>query len=108
MILNVNLIHQRCCTTRCFDINSCDALLHSCQKRKLRSYPAPRYRSHIERDFDRMVQEVSTGRMIQRCFWDGNGNIDVNLSPQGIRGWYENLSDEEDTFDECESDVEYD
>ena len=55
-----------------------------------------------------MVQEVSTGRMIQRCFWDANGNIDVSLSPQGIRGWYENLSDEEDTFDECESDVGYD
>ena len=99
--------------THCFDINSCDALLNSCQKGKLRSYPALRCRAHIERDFDRMVQEVSTGRMIQRCFWrayrrDANGDIDLSLIPQGIRDWYESLSDEEDTFDERVSDVEYD
>ena len=59
-----------------------------------------------------MVREVSTGRMIQRFFWrayrrDANGDIDSSLIPQGIRDWYESLSDEEDTFDECESDVEY-
>ena len=51
--------------------------------------------------------------MIRSCFWrayrrDANGDIDVSLNPQGIRDWYEKLSDEEDTFDECESDVEYD
>ena len=98
--------------THCFDVNGCDALLHSCQKRKLRSYPAPRCRDHIVRDFDRMVQEVSTGRMIQRCFWrayrrDANGDVDLDLIPQGIRDWYEDSSDEEDTFEECPSDVEY-
>ena len=99
--------------THCFDINACDALLHSCQKRKLRTYPAPRCRAHIERDFKRMVQEVSTGRMIQRCFWrayrrDENGDIDLSLIPKDIRNWYASLSVEEDTFDEGDSDVEYD
>ena len=52
------------------------------------------------------------GRMIQRCFWrayrrDADGDIDLSLIPQGIRDWYEIPSDEEDTFDECGSDVEY-
>ena len=60
-----------------------------------------------------MVQEVSTGRMIQRCFWrayrrDENGDIDLSLIPKDVRDWYASLSDEEDTFDECDSDVEYD
>ena len=50
--------------------------------------------------------------MNQRCFWrayrrDANGDIDLDLIPQGIRDWYEDSSDEEDTFEECPSDVEY-
>ena len=99
--------------THCFDINACDALLHSCHKTKLRSYPATRCRDHIQRDFDRMVREVSTGRMIQRCFWrayrrDENGDIDLSLIPQAVRDWYDSLSDEEDTFEERDSDVELD
>ena len=77
----------------------------------MRSYPVPRCRQHIIRDFDRMVVEVSTGRMVQRCFWrayrrDANGDIDLELIPQSVRDWYENASDEEDTYSECESDVE--
>ena len=89
--------------THCFDINACDALLHSVQKRKMRSYPAPRCREHIVRDFKRMVGEVSTGRMIQRCFWrayrrDASGDIDLSLIPQDVRDWYDGSSDEEDTL----------
>ena len=62
-----------------------------------------------------MVQEVSTDRMIQRCFWrpyrrNANGDVDSSFIPQDFRDWYESLSDEEDTSDECEreTDVEYD
>ena len=60
-----------------------------------------------------MVHEVSTGRMIQRCFWrayrrDENGDIDLRLIPQAVRDWYDSLSDEEDTFEERDSDVELD
>ena len=96
--------------THCFDVNACDALLHSVQKRKMRRNPAPRCRQHIIRDFDRMVGEVSTGRMVQR-FWrayrrDSNGNIDLELIPQSMRDWYKNSSDKEATYSECESDVE--
>ena len=59
-----------------------------------------------------MVQEVSTGRMIQRCFWrayrrDKNGGIDLSLIPKNICDWYASLSDEKDTFDEYDSDAEY-
>ena len=97
--------------THCFDINVCDALLHSCQKRKLRSYPAPLCREHIVRDFKTMVQEVSTDRMIQRCFWrthrrDAQGEIDMSLIPSDIRAFYDDSDDEEDTFEERDSDVE--
>ena len=30
-----------CQPTHCFDVNGCDALLHSTQKKRMRSYPAP-------------------------------------------------------------------
>ena len=48
-----------------------------------------------------------------RSFWrayrrDKNGDIDLSLIPKDVRDWYASLSDEEDTFDECDSDVEYD
>ena len=77
----------------------------------MRSYPAPRCREHIVWDFERMVGEVSTGRMIQRCFWrayrrDASGDIDMSLIPQDVRYWYDGSSDEEDTFEECENDVD--
>ena len=80
-------------------------------KEKVAKLSPPRCRDHIIRDFDRMVHEVSTGRMIQRCFWrayrrDANGDVDLSLIPQDIRDWYQNSSDEEDTFGENETDVE--
>ena len=97
----------------CFDLNACDALLHSCQKRKLRSYPAPLCREHIERDFKRMVRAISTPRMLQRWFYrayrrDLNGDIDKSLIPLDILDFYANSADEDDTVCEEESDVEYD
>ena len=51
--------------------------------------------------------------MIQRCFWQAyrrneKGDIDISLVPQGVRDWYESQSDEEDTFEERDSDVEFD
>ena len=77
----------------------------------MRSYPAPRCREHIVRDFERMVWGVSTGRTIQRCFWrayrrDASGDIDMSLISQDVRDWYDGSSDEEDTFEECENDVD--
>ena len=36
---------------------------------------------------------------------NADGDIDLSLIPQDVRDWYESLSDEKDTFEECESDV---
>ena len=77
----------------------------------MRGHPAPRCRQHIVRDFKRMVDEVSTSPMIQRCFWrayrrDANGDIDMKLIPEGVRDWYDGSSDEDDTYEEFDSDVE--
>ena len=46
--------------THTFDVNGCDALLHSAQKRKLRSYRAPLYTDHIVRDWKRGVMKFVT------------------------------------------------
>ena len=99
--------------THCFDLNGPDALEHSVQKRKMRSYPASLCQKHIVRDFERTCSEACTDRLIQRCFIralrrDKNGDIDSNLIPNDILSWYENSDDEEDTFEECSSDVEWD
>ena len=45
------------------------------------------------------------------CFWrayrrDASGDIDLSLILQDVRDWYDGSSDEEDTFEECESDVD--
>ena len=98
--------------THCFDINGPDALEHSAQKRKMRSYPAPLCQEHIIRDFKRACSEACTDRLIQRCFVralrrDKNGDIDKSLIPSDILAWYEDSDDEEDTFEECSSDVEW-
>ena len=37
--------------THCFDFNGPDALLHSAQKKKMRSYAAPLCQEHVIRDF---------------------------------------------------------
>ena len=62
-------------------LNGCDALLHSAQKRKLRSYPAPLCTDHIVRDWKRACDEICHARTIQRCFMralrrDADGEID--------------------------------
>ena len=51
-------------------------------------------------------------RLIQRCFVralrrDKNGDIDNSLIPSDILAWYKDSDDEEDTFEECSSDVEW-
>ena len=51
-----------------FDMNGCDALLHSVQKRKLRSYRAPLCTDHIVRDWNRACDEVCHASTIQRSF----------------------------------------
>mgnify|MGYP004361406655 CR=1 FL=1 len=94
-----------CQPTHCFDVNGCDALLHSAQKKKMRSYPAPLCTEHIIRDWKRACEEVCTDRLIQRCFMralerDADGNIDKSLIPQSILDWY---SDEETSSSESES-----
>ena len=97
--------------THRFDFNAPDALYHSVTKRRLRQYPFPLCQEHILRDYSKAVQEVSTGRVIQRSFWrahrrDENGDVDENLIPADIRAWYVDSSDEEETVSEHESDVE--
>ena len=94
--------------THCFDINGCDALLHSSQKRKMRSYPAPLCTAHIVRDWNRACEEVCHHRLIQRCFMralrrDENGDIDEGLIPMAIREWYNGTDDEQDTLSQDES-----
>ena len=77
-----------------------------------RSYAAPLCQEHIIRDFKRACLEACTDRLIQRCFVralrrDKNGDIDNSLIPSDILAWYEGSDDEEDTFEECSSDVEW-
>ena len=94
--------------THCFDINGCDALLHSAQKRKMRTYPAPLCTAHIVRDWNRACEEVCHHRLIQRCFMralrrDENGDIDEDLIPESIRGWYDDGDDEQDSLSQYET-----
>ena len=98
--------------THTFDVNGCDALLHSAQKRKLRSYRAPLCTDHIIRDWKRACDEVCHARTIQRCFMralrrNTEGDIDESLVPQSIRDWYDGIDDEQDTDSEHDSDCEW-
>ena len=52
--------------THTIDVDGCDALLCSAQKRKLRSYPAPLCTDHIVRDWKRACDEICHARTIQR------------------------------------------
>ena len=96
-----------CQPTHCFDVNECDALLHSAQKKKMRSYPAPLCTAHIVRDWNRACQEACTYRLIQRCFMralerNADGDVDKRPIPSSILEWYDS-DDEEETFSESES-----
>ena len=98
--------------THTFDVNGCDALLHSAQKRKLRSYPASLCTNHIFRDWKKACDEVCHSRTIQRCFMralrrNTEGDIDESLVPQSIRDWYDGTDAEQDTESENESDCEW-
>ena len=55
-------------TMHTFDVNGCDALLHSAQKQKLRSYPAPLCTNHIVRDWKKACDEICHARTIQHYF----------------------------------------
>ena len=79
-------------TTHTFDVNGCDALLHSAQKKRMRSFPAPLCTEYIVRDWKRACEEVWHSRTIQRCFMralrrNGDGEIDESLVLQEIREW---------------------
>ena len=98
--------------THNFDVNGCDALLHSAQKKRMRSYPAPLCTEHIVRDWNRACKEVCHNRTIQRCFMralrrDADGEIDESLVPKSIREWCTNTDDEQDTSSECDSGCEW-
>ena len=72
--------------TPTFDVNGCDALLHSAQKKRMRSFPAPLCTEHIVRDWKRACDQVCHSRTIQRCFMralrrDADGEIDESLIP---------------------------
>ena len=78
-----------CQPTHCFDLNGCDALLHSAQKRKLRSFSAPLCTPHIVRDWKRACSEACHERLIQRCFYralrrNSEGDIDESIIPPSI------------------------
>ena len=97
-----------CQPTHCFDFNGCDALLHSSQKKKMRSYPAPLCTEHIIRDWNRACEESCTDRFIQWCFVralerNADGDVDKSLIPKSIRDWYDD-SDDEETSSESEGD----
>ena len=79
-----------CQLTHCFDFNGCDALLHSAQKKKMRSYPAPLCTEHIVRDWNRACEESYTDRLIQRCFMralerNADGDVDKSLVPKSVQ-----------------------
>ena len=83
--------------THTFDVNGCDALLHSAQKNRMRSFPAPLCTEHIVRDWKRACEEVCHFRTIQRCFMrallqNADGEIDCE--------------DEKQTSSESESDCD--
>ena len=93
-------------------MNGCDALLHSAQKRKLRSYRVPLCTDHIVRDYNRACDEVCHASTIQRSFmralhWNTEGDIDESLVPQSIRDLYNGIDDEQDTESENEYDCEW-
>ena len=83
-----------------FYFNGGDALLHSAQKKRMRSYAAPLSTEHIVRDWNRACEESCTDRLIQRCFMrvlernaDGDGN--KSLIPKSVRDWCDDSDDEE-------------
>jgi len=54
---------------------------------------------------------MSTDRVIQRSFWrahrqDAKGDIDESLLTKDLLDWYVDSSNEEDTVDEHDSDIE--
>ena len=92
--------------THCFDLNGCDALLHSAQKRELRNYKAPLCTNHIVRDWYRACDKICHARTIQKCFVralrrDYAGDIDTSLIPASILEWYDatGYSSEEESID---------
>jgi len=98
--------------THIFDVNGCDALLHSVQTKRMRIIFAPLCTDHIVRDWNRACDEVCHHRTIQWCFMrayrrDADGNIDESLVPKAIREWYVNTEDEQDTTSESDSDCEW-
>ena len=98
--------------THIFDVNGCDALLHSVQKKRMRSFPAPLCTDHIVRDWNRACDGVCHHRTMQWCFlrayrWDADGDIDESLILKAIREWYVDTEDEQDTPSESDSDCEW-
>ena len=72
--------------THIFDINGCDALLLSVQKKRMRSFPAPLCTDHIVRDWKRACDEVCHHHTIQRFLMqalrqDAEGEINESLVP---------------------------
>ena len=101
-----------CQPTHCFDLNGCDVLLHSTQKREFRNYPAPLCTNHIVRDWGRACDKVCHSRTIQKCFVralrrDAKGDIDKSLIPPQIQAWYE-ANEHPSSDEEASDDVEWD
>ena len=86
-----------------------DALLHSAQKRELRTYKAPLCTNHIVRDWYLACDKICHPRAIQKCFVralrrDEAGDIDTSLIPSPILEWYDQT---DYTSDEESSDIEW-
>ena len=90
-------------TTPPFDVNGCNALLHSAQNAVISN--------HIVRDWKKACDEVCHARTIQHCFMrtlrrNTEGDIDESSVPQSL-DWYNGTNDEQDTESENESDCEW-
>ena len=90
VVLHGVFIMAVCQPTHCFDVNGCHTLLHSAQRKKMRSYPAPLCSELIFRDWNRACEEVFADRLIQRCFMralerDADGNIETAYPPVNSR-----------------------
>ena len=55
-----------------------------------------------------MVLEFAAILPVESSGRDENGDVDEALIPEGIKAWYVNSSDEEETVSERDSDVEID
>ena len=90
--------------THTFDFNAQDAMYHSELKYKLRSNGLPKDNDELLEYFNDAVDEISLNA-IQRGFVraysrDSKGDVDMELVPESISGWYTDNLEEMSSDDE--------